>query len=98
MTTSPEQFKIHPSTYSVAWWTNMAHNPGAGVHSLSAAPVFNQKLSLSIEEAAEATGIGRSKLYEAMRDGLLQARKFGRRTIILRDDLERFLSALPKAA
>ncbi|ANY81661.1 hypothetical protein BB934_08255 [Microvirga ossetica] len=76
----------------------MAHIPGGGVHGLSTAPVFNQKLSLSVEEAAEATGIGRSKLYEAMRDGLLQARKFGRRTIILRDDLERFLSALPKAA
>lgn len=76
----------------------MAHIPGAGVHSLPTAPVLNHKLSLSVEEAAEATGIGRSKLYEAMRDGLLQARKFGRRTIILRDDLERFLSALPKAA
>jgi excisionase family DNA binding protein len=76
----------------------MAHIPSAGTHSLSPAPVLNQKLSLSVEEAAEATGIGRSKLYEAMRDGLLQARKFGRRTIILRDDLERFLSALPKAA
>jgi excisionase family DNA binding protein len=68
------------------------------LHSLSTTSVFNQKLSLSVEEAAEATGIGRSKLYEAMRDGLLQARKFGRRTIILRDDLEQFLSALPKAA
>jgi excisionase family DNA binding protein len=56
------------------------------------------KLGLSVEEASEIAGIGRSKLYEAMRDGLLQARKFGRRTIILRDDLERFLCALPKAA
>jgi excisionase family DNA binding protein len=76
----------------------MAHISDARASGPAAAPVFNQKLSLSVEEAAEATGIGRSKLYEAMRDGLLQARKFGRRTIILRDDLERFLSALPKAA
>jgi excisionase family DNA binding protein len=67
-------------------------------HSHHTPNILHQKLSLSVEEAAEATGIGRSKLYEAMRDGLLQARKFGRRTIILRDDLERFLSALPKAA
>jgi excisionase family DNA binding protein len=56
------------------------------------------KLGLSVEEASEVAGIGRSMLYEAMKQGLLPRRKFGRRTIILRDDLVQFLSALPKAA
>ena len=58
---------------------------------------MNDKLALTVEEAARVTGIGRSKLYAAMKDGLLQARKFGRRTIILPGDLEKFLSALPAA-
>jgi excisionase family DNA binding protein len=66
---------------------NIAQVSSVRVYSHPKAPITNQKLSLSVEEAAEATGIGRSKLYEAMRDGLLQARKFGRRTIILRDAL-----------
>jgi excisionase family DNA binding protein len=56
------------------------------------------KLALTVDEFAILTGLGRSKLYEAMRDGLLQARKFGRRTVILKEEGERFLSALPKAA
>lgn len=52
------------------------------------------KLSLSIEEAAEATGIGRSKIYEAINNKLLNAKKFGARTLILKSDLERFLNDL----
>jgi excisionase family DNA binding protein len=59
---------------------------------------MDEKLSLTIEEAAKLTSIGRSKLYQAISAGRLQARKFGRRTVILRSDLERFLAALPKAA
>lgn len=53
-----------------------------------------QQISLSIEEARAATGIGRTKLYAAINAGQLKARKFGKRTIILRDDLNAFLSSL----
>ncbi len=52
------------------------------------------QISLSIEEARTATGIGRTKLYAAINSGQLKARKFGKRTIILRDDLNTFLSNL----
>ncbi len=52
------------------------------------------QISLSIEEARTATGIGRTKLYAAINAGRLKARKFGKRTIILRDDLDIFLSNL----
>jgi excisionase family DNA binding protein len=52
------------------------------------------QISLSIEEARTATGIGRTKLYAAINAGQLKARKFGKRTIILRDDLNTFLSNL----
>jgi hypothetical protein len=51
---------------------------------------------LSLAQASTVAGIGRTKLYEAINDGLLTARKFGKRTIILRGDLQRFLNALPE--
>lgn len=55
---------------------------------------MNMQLSLSIDEASEATGFGRTKLYQAINTGELRARKFGKRTIILKNDLEAFLSSL----
>ena len=56
-----------------------------------------QREGLSIAEACAAAGIGRTKLYEAIADGRLKARKLGKRTLILRDDLRQFLAALPPA-
>ena len=52
------------------------------------------QLSFSIEEVCAATGIGRTKLYEAINKGYLPAKKYGRRTIILKGDLESFLTGL----
>lgn len=53
-----------------------------------------RNMAYTINEAREASGIGRTKLYEAINKGLLPAKKFGKRTLILRDDLEAFLSQL----
>jgi len=53
---------------------------------------------LSIAEACAMAGLGRTKLYQAIGAGSLQARKFGKRTIILRADLRAFLEGLPRAA
>jgi excisionase family DNA binding protein len=53
--------------------------------------------ALSIAEACAMAGIGRTKIYEAISGGKLPARKFGKRTLILRDDLRRFLESLPSA-
>lgn len=50
---------------------------------------------LTLDQASTVSGIGRTKLYEAIGHGKLTARKFGKRTIILRDDLLDFLAALP---
>ncbi len=52
------------------------------------------QLSFSIKEACSLTGMGQTKLYEAINKGLLPAKKYGRRTIILKNDLEGFLSSL----
>jgi excisionase family DNA binding protein len=54
-----------------------------------------QREGLSIAEACAVAGIGRTKIYEAISVGSLKARKCGKRTIILRTDLQSFLSALP---
>lgn len=51
-------------------------------------------LALSIEDAAESAGIGRTTLYALIKAGELKARKVGRRTIILPADLDAFLNAL----
>jgi excisionase family DNA binding protein len=54
-----------------------------------------RKLAVSVAEAAFETGVGRDKLYAAIRDGRLEAKKFGRRTLITIDALRRFLDGLP---
>ncbi len=52
------------------------------------------QLALSIEEVRAYTGIGKTRLYEALNRGQLKAKKFGRKTIILKDDLDDFLESL----
>ena len=43
----------------------------------------NLKLALTIQEAAAATGVGRTTIFEEIRRNQLIARKIGRRTVIL---------------
>jgi excisionase family DNA binding protein len=57
-----------------------------------------EREGLSIAEACEIAGIGRTKLYQAIKERRLKARKLGTRTIILRADLQQFLASLPTAA
>ena len=52
-------------------------------------------MAMSIAEAADETGIGRDGIYAAIRDGRLEARKWGRRTLITDEALQRFLNGLP---
>jgi excisionase family DNA binding protein len=51
----------------------------------------------SIAEASNVSGLGRTKIYEAIAAGTLKARKCGKRTLILPDDLREFLTNLPQA-
>jgi hypothetical protein len=54
------------------------------------------KAAHSIPEVCAATGLGRDSVYAAIRTGRLIARKYGRRTVVLDDDMHAFLRALPK--
>lgn len=54
-----------------------------------------QKFGFTMEEAAALSAIGRTKIYAAVKDGKLKARKYGRRTVILASDLQMFLENLP---
>jgi Helix-turn-helix domain len=56
-----------------------------------------RQLALSIAEVVQASGLCRTLVYAEIRSGRLLARKCGRRTVILREDLEAFLRALPCA-
>ena len=56
-----------------------------------------KRLGYTIAEFAELSGLGRTKIFEAIRDKKLRAKKFGRRTIILEEDANEFLNSLPDA-
>jgi excisionase family DNA binding protein len=51
----------------------------------------------SIAEVCALTGLGRDGVYAAISSGKLVARKFGRRTVVIDDDLRQFLAGLPRA-
>lgn len=55
-----------------------------------------EKLGLTVPEAAALSSLGQTSIYKAIREGRLTARKYGTRTIIARADLQAFLDTLPQ--
>jgi excisionase family DNA binding protein len=53
------------------------------------------RLGLNPEEAAASAGVSRTKIFEAIRDGTLTARKSGKATIIEPPELQRWIRSLP---
>jgi len=56
---------------------------------------LKDRLALSPDDAAALTGIGLTSIKNATYSGALVARKLGKNTIILPDDLKAWLKALP---
>jgi hypothetical protein len=52
-------------------------------------------IAFSIPGAVRASGLSRSMIYAALKDGRLTARKAGARTIIEDAELRRFIAGLP---
>ena len=52
----------------------------------------HNRLSYSIKDACEVTGLGRSFLYEQIADGKLESFTVGRRRLVAASALEAFIS------
>jgi excisionase family DNA binding protein len=50
---------------------------------------------LSIADVVARSGVGRTKVYEAIQNGELVARKFGERTLVFEHDLSRWMHSFP---
>ncbi len=59
----------------------------------AATPPAAQTIAYSIAQLAGVIPIGRTMIYEEIRAGRLRKAKIGRRTVILADEVERWLSA-----
>lgn len=53
------------------------------------------KLAYTVVEAAAVAGVGRTSIFEEIRNNRLVARKIGRRTVILKKDLDNWLESRP---
>jgi len=58
-------------------------------------PAHVPRLSLTPDEAAESTGFARTRIFQAIRDGKMTARKDGKATVIEIDELARWVRSLP---
>jgi excisionase family DNA binding protein len=56
---------------------------------------MNIPLAYSIAEACAVARAGRTAIYDAIREGALVARKRGRKTLILPEDLRRWVESHP---
>jgi excisionase family DNA binding protein len=57
----------------------------------------NLVIAYTIADACRAVGVGRTKMYELIADGLIEARQCHRRTLIPADGLRAFVASLPPA-
>jgi hypothetical protein len=52
-------------------------------------------IAVAIENAPQVVGVSRTRIFEAIRNSELSARKAGRSTIIEIDELKRWVKSLP---
>jgi len=52
-------------------------------------------IAYTVDEACSAAHAGRGTLYSAINSGALRARKRGKRTFIMADDLRAWMTGLP---
>jgi len=69
--------------------------PNIDIKSQTKKGKIQMKLAYSPNEVCAAIGICRTKLYQHINAGKILARKDGRDTVILKEDLDNFLISLP---
>ena len=57
--------------------------------------MISDKKAHSVNELVKNTGLGKTNLYQLIKDGELKAKKLGKRTLVLDSDLNEFLNNLP---
>lgn len=57
-----------------------------------------QRITMTVQEAVSYTGLSRSFLHKIMADGQLKRLKAGKRVLILKTDLEDYLSSIREGA
>lgn len=58
---------------------------------------MSNRVSLTVTEAAEAAGVGPTKIRQEIKSGRLTARRAGKLLLIAIDDLRAWLDSLPTA-
>ncbi len=58
---------------------------------------MNERYALTLLEAVEFSGLGRTRLYALAAEGRISFKKCGKRTLIIADDLKRLIAELPDA-
>jgi excisionase family DNA binding protein len=71
------------------------HAPAVQSSSVAVTIPFAQRLACTIAEACEATGLGRTKIYELIGAGYLDTTTIGRRRLVLVRSLQALISAKP---
>ena len=57
-----------------------------------------QRLAYGVDDVVRVSGVGRSTVYQQIKPGRLVARKIGKRTVVLKADLNAWLNNLPMMA
>jgi excisionase family DNA binding protein len=71
-----------------------ATNPDQTAEARHKSPSDTPRLAYTIDEVSKLLTLGRTSLYSRLKSGELRARKCGKRTLILHEDLQQFLSDL----
>ncbi len=76
---------------------NVAHTDGERGKASAAEVNTKEYDALGPKSVAKRVGVSLSTVNRAIRDGKLKAKKYGRRTLVLRTDLDAWLHSLPAA-
>jgi hypothetical protein len=66
-----------------------------GAYEMNAKPKDNWPMAYAVEDAPAVAGVSRTRIFAAIRNGEMIARKAGRQTIIEADELQRWIRSLP---
>ncbi|MDR5728498.1 MAG: helix-turn-helix domain-containing protein [Terriglobia bacterium] len=69
----------------------VSKEPASPINIRTYEPPFAQRLTCSVAEACEATGLGRTKIYALIAEGCLKSTTVGRRRLIQVTSLQRLV-------